>query len=72
MTPTDSVREKLDTKDGRVHLRVEKRRQNCVSKDFQDLDGTYTLLSPAFAPTVLCQLCFCAAENGFKWSLMDS
>ena len=29
---TDSIREKLDNKDGRVHNRVEKRRQNCVSR----------------------------------------
>ena len=27
---TDSIREKLDNKDGRVHNRVEIRRQNCV------------------------------------------
>ena len=34
MTHMDTVREKLDNKDGRVHNRVDKRRQNCVSKEF--------------------------------------
>ena len=58
MTHTDSIREKLDNKDGRVYNPVKKRRQNCVSKELLDLDGTYTLLSPAFSPTVLCQRCF--------------
>ena len=48
MMHTDSIREKLDNKDGLVHNRVEKRKQFSVCAVFY------------------------AAEDGFKWSLMDS